>query len=124
PKRSSSGTVFSQSRHQPCPGVRMISSRAPSANVPRVAASKQNSIALGSTQLKVPISSHTVLTREKPCLRASSRKISTTPSVSDISCMGFVQNFHLDHDAGIEDESQSHLPLGAHPRSGLDSKPR
>jgi len=63
PLRSDIVMVSPQEKHQADAGVVMISSFAFSAIVPRVAASKENRIASGSTAASGPISSHTVFTR-------------------------------------------------------------
>ena len=111
PKRSASATVLPQSGHQPAPGGRAISSRAPSASVPRATASKQNSSASGSTWLNAPTSTTTRVTRCAPSLRAASTAMSTMLSVSDISCNGRL----LERNIPARRESQATTPRGETP---------
>src|SRR3989338_8550597 len=74
----------------------MISSRACSAILPRVTTSKPKRKDSCSTQASLPISSHTVLTRANPCLRAASSMICSMLSANDISCMMVFPPEHID----------------------------
>ena len=82
-KRLATAPLLPQRRQLPTPGTSSNRSLAPSRSVPRVHASKQNSILSGTTPASAPISRTTSITR---CPAACRSQISTTLWIMDISC--------------------------------------